>query len=73
MADKRITQNKKLIAYLTEHGSITTIEAFGKLNITRLAAKIYELEHLGYEISRETIRNGRDWYVRYYLRGEENV
>lgn len=50
---KKITmtqQNIDVLDYLVIHGSITTADAFEKLNITRLSARIYDLKHLGYNI-----------------------
>lgn len=69
---KRI-QKLRVLDYLESHGSITTMEAFQKLNVTRLAAQIFELERMGIPIDRETVRDGRDWYVIYRLKGELDV
>lgn len=39
-----ITQTEMVLDYLEKHGSITTWEAYSKLYITRLSAKIYDLK-----------------------------
>lgn len=38
-----MTQEEKVLAYMEEHGAISSWEVFGALNITRLAAVIYRL------------------------------
>lgn len=66
------SQKLRVLDYLNKHGSITTMEAFQKLSVTRLAAQIFELERMGIPIDRETVRDGREWYVVYRLKGEIN-
>lgn len=50
-----MNQTQKVSEYMDKHGSITSMDAFIDLGITRLAARIADLEHQGVKISRETI------------------
>ena len=43
-----MTQQERIIEYITEFGSISPLEAFKDLGCTRLAAQIFELEKKGY-------------------------
>ena len=68
-----MTQNQQIINYIKEFGSITTMEAFSDLGITRLASRIHDLTVEGYEFEKELI-SGRNrfgdpvHYMRYSLR-----
>lgn len=65
------SQLKKVLEYVQANGSITTYEAFAKLNVTRLAAKIFDLERKGYQFDREVVReDGRSWHIIYSLSEE---
>lgn len=78
---KKLTQEERVLEYIKEFGSITTWEAFADLGITRLSAKIFDLDKLGYKFDRKTEistnRYGKKvHYTRYSLRtqdGTENV
>ena len=39
------TQNEKLIKYMKTHKGITALDAFTKLRIMRLSARIWDLRH----------------------------
>ena len=47
-------QGKRVYDYMKEFGSITSLEAFVDLGITRLSARIFELKAEGVEIDSET-------------------
>lgn len=49
------TQKEQVRKYVREHGSITTMEAFFELGITRLAARISDLVKDGYDVKRTRI------------------
>ena len=49
-----MTQKDAVIRYIQENGSITTVEAFMDLGITRLASRIHDLTRDGYAFNRET-------------------
>ena len=67
-----MTKEKRVLEYLQEHGSISSMEAFEKLRETRLSAKIFMLRCKGYEIytmSEGVVIDGRRQIcARYYLR-----
>ena len=48
----KFTQRERILDYMKEFGSISSLEAFRDLGITRLAARIHELERQGIEIKR---------------------
>ena len=69
---KRTTQEDRVLAYLKEHGSITSWEAIQEFGATRLSAIIYDLRHEGYDIESKnetkTNRYGdKVTYTRYFL------
>ena len=45
-------KEQRVLQYMEEFGSITSLEAFTELGDTRLAATIYELKKKGYNISK---------------------
>jgi len=49
------SQNRRLLTYLSNGKSITTLEAFKKLGITRLSGRIYDVQKLGYPIEKEFV------------------
>lgn len=66
-----MTQSKRVLDYMRQNGSITTLEAFKDLGITRLAGVIFELRKEYTIISKtEESRNRygeKTAYSRYYL------
>ena len=50
-----MTQHEQIIAYLEEYGSITPMEAFSELGITKLSTRIGELVRSGEDIKREMV------------------
>lgn len=71
----RQTQCERIIDYIERFGSITSRDAFADLGITRLAARIFNLEEQGYEIERERVsaynRFGEKVYFTRYSFPEE--
>lgn len=52
-----MTQNEMVLDYMEQNGSITSMQAFESLGITRLSGRIYELREKGHiieNIRRET-------------------
>lgn len=47
---KKETQHTRILRYLKEFGSITPLEAFTDLGITKLATRISEMRRLGIRI-----------------------
>lgn len=53
------SQNQRVIDYMTEHGSITQLQALNDIGVMRLASRISDLRKSGYVIagSMETVKN----------------
>lgn len=64
------TKTAMVLEHLQKHGSITSLEAFEKYRITRLAAIIYVLRqsHIIMSSERETVDGGV--YAKYTYNGE---
>lgn len=45
-----MTKEKRLLNYLNEHGSITSLQAINELGDTRLSATIFNLKKMGYNV-----------------------
>ena len=56
-----MTQSERIIKYMNDFGSITTLEAFTELGITRLASRIHDIRRMGIEIESETVK-GKNRY-----------
>ena len=68
-------KTKKVLDYLQENGSITSMDAFIKFNATRLSAIIFNLKRYGHSIisvpESYTNQEGEtSHYVRYVYEGE---
>ena len=50
-----MTQNDRVYEYLTEHGTITSLEAITELGVTRLASRINDLKRMGHNITGQMI------------------
>ena len=46
-----MNQNARLLSYLEQHGSITSLEAVDNLGILRLSERVREIEKLGIQIN----------------------
>lgn len=71
------TQAQRILGYMTEHGSITQMEALKDLGVFRLASRISELRKNGHEIVSQMVkvenRYGETCRVkRYFLKGGSN-
>ena len=65
--NEKMTQTRLIAMYLKEHGSITSLEAFSQLFITQLAARIWNMERLGWEFNRKQIcRTNRAGEKKYF-------
>ena len=75
---KKITQRDRVLQYIKENGSITSYEAFTAIGCTQLAARICELENLGYLFEKERIDTKNRYgdnthFYKYRLVGERAV
>lgn len=50
----KATQCQRIIAYIRQFGSISTLEAFRDLGVARLASRIHDLKKQGYLFETET-------------------
>lgn len=64
-----MTQHEKILKYIDTHGSITPMDAFNDLYITKLATRISELIRMGYKIEKvPESRINRSGELRRYMR-----
>lgn len=56
-----MNQHERIIQYMKDFGTITTIQAFTDLGITKLTTRISELRRDGYQIRSEKI-SGKNRY-----------
>ena len=56
-----MTQVQRVLKWLDDFGSITTMEAYTELGITRLASRIHEIIGSGVDIHKETV-SGKNRY-----------
>ena len=71
-----MTQCERIIDYLKMFGSISPLEAFRDLGITKLATRISEMRKTGMEFEQEYVKSknryGEDvYFMRYYLPKED--
>ena len=50
----KVTQCQRIIEYIRQFGSISTLEAFRDLGVARLASRIHDLKCQGYIFETET-------------------
>ena len=70
------TQADRVLAYIQTFGSITSLEAFRDLGVTRLSARIYELRARNINIDSTSVTSKNRYgenctYAKYYLRKED--
>ena len=53
-----MTQQQRILEYLEQGNTITTLNAFNELGITRLASRIYDLKASGVAIQRKMMCPG---------------
>lgn len=68
-----VTQADLVLKHIKKHGSITALDAFRHYNITRLAARVFELRQAGYNIESKPETNNGANYARYFLKAKEVV
>lgn len=69
---KKPTQCERIIQYMKDFGSITTLQAFTDLGCTRLASRVTDLKKQGYNIKSEFVSSKNRYdetvsYKKYYL------
>lgn len=56
MAKKQITQRDRVLQFIKEFGSITTMQAYSELGCTQLATRISELKERGIAFEKTRIK-----------------
>ena len=56
-----MTQCERILKYMDDFGSISTMQAFNDLGVTRLASRIHDLRRMGIVIESET-KYGKNRY-----------
>lgn len=72
-----MTQTERVLKYIEDYGSITSLEAFADLGVTRLSAAIFNLRKRGWPITSETEASTNRYgdtvhYARYKLIGAKD-
>lgn len=72
---EKLTQAQKVLKYINDFGSITSLQAFMDLGIIQLPKRIFELRHSGIDIRSDWIkvtnRYGEQTEVkRYFIGGQ---
>jgi len=72
-----MTQYEKILNYINRFGSISPMEAFADLGITKLATRISEMRRDGIDFSQEMVTSKNRFgekvhYMRYSLGGDKN-
>lgn len=71
----KVTQCQRILDYMDQFGSISTLEAFQDLGVARLASRIHDLKGMGYNIKSEIKssknRYGEDVHFKVYRPAEE--
>ena len=58
---KKPSQKSRIVQYIRETGSITSWEAYKEIGCTQLAARIVELEKLGWVFDKERVGAKNRW------------
>ena len=71
----KVTQCQRILDYMEQFGSISTLEGFRDLGVARLASRIHDLKSMGYNIVSETKssknRYGEKTYYKVYRLAEQ--
>ena len=72
----KITQHDRVLQYMKQFGSITTLDAYRDLGITKLTTRISEMRKMGMRIigTPETVENrfGDKCHINRYTLPEDN-
>lgn len=71
-----MTQCERIVDYIKQFGSISPVEAFRDLGVTKLATRISEMRKDGMEFNQEYMKGKNRFgetvhYMRYYLPQED--
>lgn len=60
------SQKEEILDYIKKHGSITSYEAYQKLGITQLGARLDDLRKRGYDFKTEWAHAKRKGKMKYF-------
>ena len=71
-----MTQGERIVKYMKDYGTITPMEAFADLGITKLATRVSELRRDGVKISKTPVERTNRYgdhvrYMQYSLEEEK--
>ena len=71
-------QAQRVLDYIEEFGSITSLDAFRDLGITRLSAVVFDLRQAGYNVQADTESHKNRYgelahFSRYYIPREKHL
>ena len=74
----KIKQTRRIVKYINDFGSITTLEAMRDLGVTNLHARLYDLKKEGYIITSTPEQSKNRYgdkvhYKRYRINKNENI
>ena len=62
------SQKTEVIEYIQKYGSISSYEAYARLGITQLGARIDDLRKDGYAFEKEWVRKRKNGKVKDYIK-----
>ena len=62
-----MSQEIKVLNHIKRYKKISSMQAFSKYNITRLAAVVYNLRAKGYAIKTDIVTNAKSTYAVYSI------
>lgn len=65
-------QRERIYNYMASNGSITPMECFEKLKITKLSTRIGEMKREGIKIADEMVTTDKSRYKKYWLEETRN-
>ena len=73
----KMNQKERIINYMKNNGSITPMEAFSELGITKLSTRISEMTREGVEVDRQMVKGKNRYnesvsYMEYRLHDRAN-
>lgn len=63
-------QQQRIYSFMKANGSITPMDAFRHLSITKLSTRIGEMKREGIRIGSEMVHGKESRYMRYWLEDE---
>ena len=63
----KLSQTQQILDYLKTGHSITALESLYAFKCLRLASRINEIRHMGYNVVSELVKDGAKHYSKYHL------